>query len=195
MSVLLAYGTSKEAVIMADSRATYYDEYGNIVGFKEDEQKIYKITDRFIIGAAGNANGSNIIEKIDVYDSKSSFSTLKYFTYDELLAFFLKRIKIFGIDKISYSAYITVGIDATNKIRMDTFNNITCKFDSACPQNNDLLSTIYLSSNVSPDYKVLFTCGLGRATDKEKYCENAIKEISKNDNTVNDIIQKYKISL
>lgn len=194
MSVLLAYGTSKEAFIMSDSRATHYDDNGNIVCFTENEQKIYKITDKFIIGSVGNAKSTNILENINVNDPTSLFSNLKNCPYVKLLDFFASRIKIFEINKLSYSPYISIGVD-NNKIRMDTFNNITCSFDTVYPQKDDLISTIYLPPNVEPKFKRIFYDGLNKSLDKEKYCEKIIQDIANFDNTVNGIIQKFKIIL
>lgn len=195
MSVLLAYGTSMEAVIMSDSRATYFDKNNNILGYEENRKKIYKITDKFIIGSVGNANSSNILENININDSNSLFSLMKDASYEKWISFFTDRIKIFGIDKISYSPYIAIGIDSNNKIRMDTFNNLTYNFDTVYPKDDDIFSTIYFSSNIVPNFKDKFSDELARSANMEKYCQETIRKISQIDNTVNSNIQKFKVSL
>lgn len=194
MSVLLAYGTSKEAVIMSDSRATYYDDNGNILGFIENEQKIYKITDKFIIGSVGNAKSTNIIKNININSPTSILSNIKNYSYEKFLDFFVSRIKIFGINKLSYSPYIAIGIE-NGKIRMDTFNNITCNFDPVYPQESDFVSIIYLPPNINQNYKNIFYNGIRTALDEKKYCENTIRNIANIDPTVNSIVQKFSVKI
>lgn len=195
MSVLLAYGTLKEAVIMSDSRITYYDNNNNILGFKDNRQKIYKITDNFVIGTAGDARGKNIIENINPDNPKSSFNTLKDYTYEQWLEFFKQRIKIFGIDKIPYITYVSIGIDSNNKIRMDIFNNITCEFEPACPKDNDIFSTIFLPPNASEQIRDDFYNTIKKTQNTEKYCRDTISYISSIDNTVGGEIQYYKVNV
>ena len=131
MSVLLAYGTSNEAVIMSDSRSTMLNENNEIIDHKDNSKKIYKITDKFIIGCVGSGSAKNILEKINPNNPNSTFNILKDNTYEDWLIFFTKRIKIFGINKLSYSPYIAIGIDINNKIRMFLRNLCTTNFISS----------------------------------------------------------------
>lgn len=69
MSVLLAYGTSTEAVIMSDSRATIYKDKNKTykIGYKEKTTKIFKITDKFIIGYGGFGESKDAIITLKQY--------------------------------------------------------------------------------------------------------------------------------
>ncbi len=195
MSVLIAYGNSTEAAIMSDSRLTYKDEYGNIIYFEDRIQKIYKITDRFIIGSVGSAKSYNVIKNINIFDNNSVFSHLENYTYEEWLNFFSDRIKIWEIDKLTFSPYITIGIDSNNKIRMDTFNNIDLKFKPACPKENEFFSIIYLPPNINENFKEVFYKNIESTNNVEKFCKNTIKYISLFDSTVGGEIQCLKVHI
>lgn len=196
MSVLLAYGTSTEAVIMSDSRTTLYKNKNGTgkIGHKEKTTKIFKINDKFIIGHGGFGKSKDAIIALKYY-LESYYSDISIISYEEILDEFVKRIDIYKVASMPYSVYIIIGIDSNGRVRMDTYNNEKGIFESVYPSGNTIINTIYLPPSVNDEFRIKFNQGISMYPDTEKFCESVIQKISEIDDTVNDRIQKFKIHI
>ena len=198
MSVLIVYATSNYATIMSDSRETVYKDQNctELVDYIENSKKIYKMSDSFIIGSAGNSSLSkNLIQGINPQDPSNSFYTLKNYSYTEFLKFFTIRFNL-SHKRSGYQSCVIVmiGID-NNKIRLDLMNSNDYIPHTTYPNDEQLACKIYLPKDIPDLFEKQFADGLEIANNKELYCENVIKTISTKSNLVNDRIQKFTVRI
>lgn len=195
MSVLIAYGTKDYATLISDSRTTVYK--GREQKFShhiEDTKKIYRMTNEFAIGVVGDGTLSSVcMETITPNIPDGLFAYLQSFSYEQLLEFFIKRFQIKCKNNNKFCAMTTVGLDSSGRIRMDLFNTNNYNPNSIFPDDT-LMSHIYLSPKINPDFPKTFANILESSDNKEQCCQDVIEAISKIDSSVNNIIQKCTIS-
>lgn len=195
MSVLIAYGTQNYATFMSDSRATRYEDAqkSKFVGYYEETKKIYKITDQFMIGSAGDGSIHSWIKDVRPQDPNSMFHNMKDYSYDEFLRFFIKRFSISKSLKEKYCTIITAGINSQNKITMDIMFTSDLTPVTVQPSGDEISSRIFLPPNIPDSYVSQFSERLRYQQNKELYCENVIRDIADHDSSVNKIVQKITI--
>lgn len=198
MTVLLGFATEKQALIMSDSRGSYFkmnDPTRTILKYEENTKKLYQITNKFILGTAGYGSIGKWIEDVKPCNPNSVFYNLKDNTYEKWLDFFLKRFQISDTLKKEYSAILSIGIDSNSHIRMDGFTTLNLSPTTAIPQRNEFFSKIFLPPDIPNNYEDKFSSTLQLTNHKIEYCEWVIKNIASKSKSVNNIIQKYEITM
>lgn len=195
MSVLIAYGTQNYATIMSDSRATMYkdDQRNEFVGYRDDAQKIYKITDKFILGSAGSGSIHSWVNDVKPENPNSSFYNIRNYSYEEFLKFFIKRLSLSENLKKQYCVIVTAGVNSQNKITMDIMYTPDLNPITVQPTGDEINNKIFLPSNIPENYEFQFSSELKYQNNKEVYCESVIREIADRDPSVNKTIQKLTV--
>lgn len=194
MSVLITYGTKEYASILSDSRESMYN-YDTFLYHKENSQKIFKISDKFVIGIVGHSQICNFIKSVKPDNPINIFHYLKNSTYEQLLDFFIERFSSYKHDKKKYSIISIIGIDSYSRIRMDLMDTDTLAPITEYPKEKQTISKIYYPSDISDSFEIEFTNNLEESIDKDSYCESVIRLIASKTDKVNDKIQKYTVRL